>query len=106
MILLRSQVQLELLLCVSVHSLAALHTGGATHYLTRTTNKNDYYTSVIGRQVRKHRQNQLKPQEILGVLDKDLCMAVDQTLSPPRVRVWLVDYIFMTIVPHPPQQPP
>ena len=29
------------------------------------------------------------PQEIFGVLGTDLYMAVDQTLSPPRMRVWL-----------------
>ena len=52
-------------------------------------NKNKYYTSVFGRHVRKLRQNQLTPQEIFGLLDTDLYMAVYQTLSPPCVRVWL-----------------
>ena len=41
------------------------------------------------RHVRKHPQNQSSPHEIRGELDTDLYMALDQTLSPPRVRVWL-----------------
>ena len=59
--------------------------------------ENQYYTSVFGRHVCKQRQNQLMPQEILGVLGTDLYMAVDHALFPPRVRVWLVRLAYLYI---------
>ena len=64
--------------CVALHMI----------YLSCTCQLNNYYSSVIGRHVCKHRQNQFMPQESLGVLCTDLYMAVNQILFPPHVRVW------------------
>ena len=50
-------------------------------------NENKYYTSVPGRHVRKHRQNQLTPQEILGLLGTDQSLTSETTLMIPYVTL-------------------
>ena len=56
-------------------------------YLSHTCQLNDYYSSVFGGHVCKHRQNQFMPQESLGVLGTNLYMGVDQTLFPTSVSL-------------------